>query len=1196
MGAGRGRGATLALTVGVAAALVVPPVAAAPGGDPGPFFEVTPDVVVFEASDEIHGDEFWMTDGTTAGTRLIADVMPGLASFSPSRITRVGDRLFFVGNTPETGAELWSLDLDTFEARLVRDIEPGPTGSNPNGFVAVGDVAYFAARDSAEGEEVWKSDGTTAGTSRVTAVEAGNTSTVVSHLTLAGDVLAFFSRTSVDDELGLLDTTDDSFTRVDLEPGGTSFPHNFMAFGDHVYFTATTGATGSELWRTNGTVVGTTLVDDLVPGAGGSGAAPIGHHDGVLFASADDGATGRELYSTTGVGLTLVRDIAPGASSSSPQKLTSLGSRAVLTATTGDGTELWRTDGTQAGTTQVADIRPGPDGSAIGTFTVLPDGRALFAADDGSHGREVWVTDGTAAGTSLIGDLNPGPLDGSPSEVAPFRDGALIGLYRDRLDGDELWFTDGTPAGTRRILDINPGHLEAGSYATPVIGEDGRAWFGYWDGEHGDEPWVSDGTVGGTHLVADVLEGPHGSEPDFLATLGELALFSVDHPDTGRELWASDGTPGGTGLLKDIWPGPEGSWPGEVTVLGDHALFAAEDPAAGRELWITDGTSAGTSLFLDIDPGGDSDPRGLVAIDGRVWFSAHTATAGREPWTSDGTPGGTTMLADVRAGGDNSSPNDFTRVAGGDVVFTAYSDATGNELWSSDGTNAGTALLKDIRPGGSSNPGRLTAVDGTVFFRAFTDGAGSELWRTDGTGPGTVLAGDLNPGADSSSPEDLTVVGDRLVFTAFEPATGREPWIAGPTSAPARIVDQHPGAASTELHSVTHAFGRTLLAMDSAAVGHELWETDGTADGTSVFLDLRPGPASGSPTHLVPGSLWFSGWSDLTRARELYTMATADSVPIRVTGPAPFVHRFDGLNRAETAVQVSQDQYPDGAATVVLARQDTYPDSLAGGPLATHLNAPILLTRTDELTDVTKAEIERLGATRVVVLGGTAAVTQAVVDEVLADTAVTDEVRYAGDDRFETAALIADAFPNDGQAYVTEGANVDPRRGWPDAVSVSGLASATQRPILLVTRDRLPVATAGALDGLDAVLVGGAAAISEAVEDAVDDVAGATSRLSGPDRYATSAAVAEAAVAAGANDRLIHLATGANFPDALVAGPAVAAANSVLLLVHPTDITRSPLTASWLLDRAGTVEAVWILGGVGAVAASIEDAAWDALG
>lgn len=1193
----RGRGAALALTVGLLGAVVVPVGANPPSGDPGPFLEADPGLFIFEGSDEIHGDEFWITDGTTAGTRLLQDAVPGLGDLGPSRLTRAGNRIFFVGTTPETGQELWSIHTATHEIELVRDIRPGPRGSFPGGFLAVDDVVYFEANDGVEGRELWKSDGTAAGTVRVTEIEAGDTFTVISQLQLAGDVLVFFSRTSVDDELGLLDTTDDSFTRVDIDPAGSSFPQGLTTFEDEVYFTAATPAAGHELWRTNGTPAGTTMVDDLLPGAGSSNAVPVGVHDGALYVVGDDGAIGRELYTTSGMGgLDLVRDIEPGATGSSPGSIVSIGDVALFRATTStEGPELWRTDGTPGGTALVADIHP-TDGAGLGTLHPIPGGRAVFNADDGVHGQELWVSDGTEAGTSLVADLTPGPVGSYASDVAPFGDGALLGVSRDSLDGDELWFTDGTPAGTRQILDMNRGHLEADDHDAPVVGPDGRAWFTYWDAESGQEPWVSDGTPSGTHLIADLVEGPAGSEPEFLTMLGDVVLFTADRPDSGRELWATDGTPGGTEILKDIWAGPEDSYPWDVTVFGDIALFSAEDPAVGRELWTTDGTPAGTMLLKDIDPGGDGDPSGMTLVDGTVWFSAETAADGREPWTTDGTPGGTTMVTDIRAGAASSNPGGFTRVASGDVVFSANTNATGNELWASDGTGPGTMLVKDIRPGGGSNPSRLTAVDGVAFFRAFTDGEGAELWRTDGTGPGTVLAADLNAGADDGDPNQLTAIDDQLFFTAFNPATGRELYMATAAGVPALVSDHQPGTASTAVHALTGAFGRALVAMDGPGVGHEIWETDGTADGTKVFLDLRPGPRSGSPTHLTPGSLWFSGWSDLTQARELYAMATADSVPIRVTGPAPFVQRFDGLNRAETAVQVSQDSYPDGASTVVLARQDTYPDSLAGGPLATHLGAPILLTRTDELTDVTKAEIERLDATTVVVLGGAAALAQSVVDEVLADTQVTDEVRYAGDDRFETAALIAAAFPNDGQAYVTEGANADPRRGWPDAVSVSGLASAQQRPILLVTRDRLPDATATALSGLDAVLVGGAAAISEAVEDAVDAAAGATSRLSGPDRYATSAAVAGAAVEAGANDRLVHLATGANFPDALVAGPAVAAANSTLLLVHPTDISRSPLTASWLLDRAGTIEAVWILGGVGAVAAAIEDAAWDALG
>ena len=206
----------------------------------------------------------------------------------------------------------------------------------------------------------------------------------------------------------------------------------------------------------------------------------------------------------------------------------------------------------------------------------------------------------------------------------------------------------------------------------------------------------------------------------------------------------------------------------------------------------------------------------------------------------------------------------------------------------------------------------------------------------------------------------------------------------------------------------------------------------------------------------------------------------------------------------------------------------------------------------------------------------------------------TNVDRIGGASRFTTSALIAAELPGSPTtAYVTEGSNADPARGWPDALSVSPLAASSGTPILLVTRDVLPDDTATALTDLgitEVTVVGGEAAVSTTVDDAIS-AAGVTltPRLSGPSRYATSVAVAEAAVDAGAHPGLVWFATGLNFPDALVAGPAVAVDGGVMMLVHGRDADRSPESIGWLDAHADDpVERVRILGGPGAVAAEVE--------
>ncbi|MBW3665505.1 MAG: cell wall-binding repeat-containing protein [Actinobacteria bacterium] len=287
--------------------------------------------------------------------------------------------------------------------------------------------------------------------------------------------------------------------------------------------------------------------------------------------------------------------------------------------------------------------------------------------------------------------------------------------------------------------------------------------------------------------------------------------------------------------------------------------------------------------------------------------------------------------------------------------------------------------------------------------------------------------------------------------------------------------------------------------------------------------------------------------------------------------------RVAGDDRILTAIEVSKEHH-DRSDTVVLARHDIYPDALAGAPLAYQRNAPLLLTTSGALHPDTATEIRRLGADRAILLGETAALS-ARVEADLAALGV-DTTRIGGPDRFDTARRIAQEV-SDEHVYIVEGADPDPSRGWPDALSVAPLAAHQQRPILLVTTEVLPEATKRAIDELDATeatIVGGPVAISEEVRAQVEEQGLILKEVAGEDRYDTSAQVATIAKAAGMSEDEPWLATGTNFPDALTAGPTVAAHGGVLLLVPPHVHEGGP-TYGWLDTNAIRFTHVRFVGG-----------------
>lgn len=310
---------------------------------------------------------------------------------------------------------------------------------------------------------------------------------------------------------------------------------------------------------------------------------------------------------------------------------------------------------------------------------------------------------------------------------------------------------------------------------------------------------------------------------------------------------------------------------------------------------------------------------------------------------------------------------------------------------------------------------------------------------------------------------------------------------------------------------------------------------------------------------------------------------------------APGVERVGGASRLETAALVSREAFPDGSDAVLLARADTYPDALAGAPLAAQLDAPILLTPPDELATATAAEVRRLGVEQVVLLGGPAALDAGVADAVRA-LGVPVVERVAGDDRFATAVAIADRLPA-GPAYVVEGANPEPSRGWPDALAVAPLAAAQGRPVLLATRESLPEATRRAVENRPAVtVVGGSAALDATVEAALRAIVGDVERVAGATRFETAARVAGLGADLRGPRFPLTLASGASFADALVAGPVVAREGGALLLAPTGALDEAPVLRAYLAERRDAITGVRLLGGTAALSIRVEEEVRSVLG
>ena len=424
----------------------------------------------------------------------------------------------------------------------------------------------------------------------------------------------------------------------------------------------------------------------------------------------------------------LLKDIRTGSNSSSPYGLTVIGNNLFFAANNGfNGTELYKTDGTTAGTILVKDINPTAGTSSSCQYFVNLNGLLVFVADNGSNGFEIWKSDGTNAGTSMVTDINPGSNDANPVNLT------VVGNYvyfvaNDGTNGIELWKTDGTAAGTSMVKDIWAGSGNGSpAYLTNV---NGTLFFQANDGFNGIELWKSDGTNAGTTIVKDIYLGFNSSNPNALANINGTLYFSAETANNGAEVWKSNGTSSGTVLVKDVNPGTGSSSPSGFTLAGNNVFFAAYTPNTGFELWASDGTNAGTNLIKDINSGsGSSSLTSPCVANGQIYFSANDGAFGNELWTSNGTTTGTYMLSDINPGANGSNPVGIIQF-NGVLYFRATTAVNGSEMFKSDGTAAGTSMIADMALGSiNSDAGGFVPMNGTIYFPANDNTVGRELFK-----------------------------------------------------------------------------------------------------------------------------------------------------------------------------------------------------------------------------------------------------------------------------------------------------------------------------------------------------------------------------------------------------------------------------------------------------------------------------------
>lgn len=702
------------------------------------------------------------------------------SSSDPSHFIKLNDRILFpASRSAEEGRELWSFNPVTQKSTLLKDIFPGYNigMSGDPAFMKLNNKVYFIAVQSNNSEkQLWVTDGTIAGTSKLKDLSFSYSISA----TAATENNIFFYHNKelwgyniVTDTLQLLKAFD--YTSGDIK---------MYIMNNTLFFVANDGIHGKEIWKSDGTVAGTSLLKDIAPDPSAGGID--GDFKALIFKN--------KLY---------------------------------FVANVGTGYELYSTDGTEAGTVSVKNIGYAQlEGAATDDYFV-------FNGFDSVNGLEPWVSDGTTAGTHLLKNLMPGATSSmAMKKFVKFNNKIFFESGANGVSlayGNYIWETDGTEAGT--VLYNT--HNDALIYGTSS------------DNNHliltmpnyYNRFWVVNGNPSQNFEITGLDMPSNNSFID----LNSKIYLSGSTPKYGAELFSLDPATHETAIASDI-NRSDSSNPHAFHRLNNDLIFIAADRQYKSQIYkrnkSTQQIERLSNFGNDWSVGMSSDFNdNFIKVGNYLYTPAGS-------YRTDGTAANTISISSQEVGSRvfYASLNDNT------LLFAGYNNLVGTELWKIDNTSNTFSLVKDIS---TDNMGSLYSVDsktavlnGFAYFVAKENGK-LGIWKTDGTEANTQKAIQFSyqDGTDGDI-KVLSTFNNKLFFTKQQENTPtnyssgqNELWVSDGNQASALLLQSYATPySSTSITRETVVFNDKLFYLTSGYPSPALYSTDGTAAGTEKIV------------------------------------------------------------------------------------------------------------------------------------------------------------------------------------------------------------------------------------------------------------------------------------------------------------------------------------------------------------------------